>query len=235
MLNASSTERIIQRDKETMGFLVRRRSHESMKQLYNWFHACYGIIERSLGPALDKVVSECVKPIPDAGNKTAIEYACGSGLLTLKIAPFFKSVEARDLSGGMLSRARDRARKAGLDIAFREGNILAIDEKERSHDWVFVSCALHLFPPEDEAAILSRLLSVAREGVMIIDHNKQWNPLAALVEWLEGSFYDAFIKTDFSAVARKIGVRLFEEKTIGKCSVMTFRTKDQGDHRSPPC
>lgn len=206
-----------------MGFLVRRRSIESMKRLYNWFHAYYGIIEKSLGPTLDEVVADCIASIHDARRKTALEYACGSGLLTLKIAPFFKSVDARDLSGAMLSRARLRAREAGLDITFREGNILAADEEEKSYDWVFVSCALHLFSPDDATAILSRLLSVSREGVMIVDHKKKWTPPVALVEWLEGSYYRAFIKTDFSAVAQKIGARLFEERAIGKCSVMTFR------------
>jgi hypothetical protein len=70
--------------------------------------------------------------------------------------------------------------------------------------------------------ILVRLLSVAREGVMIVDHSKKWSPIVALVEWIEGGYYDRFIETDFSSVAKRIGVS-FEERNVGRCSVMIFR------------
>ena len=85
------------------------------------------------------------------------------------------------------------------------------------------ACGLYLSAPEEGTAILSRLLGVAGEGVMIVDHKRRWNPMSALIEWIEGSHYDTFVKTDFRGVAEHIGAKTFEEKLIQKCSVMIFR------------
>jgi hypothetical protein len=53
-----------------MGLWSHRRSHESMKRLYNWFYAHYGSIEESLGPELDMVVVECVVPLSDMTDQS---------------------------------------------------------------------------------------------------------------------------------------------------------------------
>ena len=193
-----------------------------MKRLYNWFHKYYGFIERSLGPVLGKVMNSALISVPDASGKTALEYACGSGLLTLRLAGIFKSVEGIDASIGMLRRANKRAHDAGLVIHFREGNILEPGEPPASFDYVFVSFALHLFSPEDETFILKKLLAIAREAVIVIDHGRKRDALTAFVEWLEGSYYDRFITQDFAAVAGEIGAARFEEHSIEGCSVMFF-------------
>jgi ubiquinone/menaquinone biosynthesis C-methylase UbiE len=205
-----------------MSFFTRRRSQQSMKKLYNWFYALYGIIEKSLSSTIAEAAQSEIQSIPDAAKKSAIEYACGSGLLSLHLARHFKTVEARDLSSGMLERAEKRAKAAGLTVHFSEGNILDIQEKDSSYDWAFVSFALHLFSPVQEKEIVQRLLALSRNGVMIIDHGKRWNPLSAFVEWLEGSYYDAFIKINFSKIAKEIGASRFEEKKINTSSVMIF-------------
>jgi ubiquinone/menaquinone biosynthesis C-methylase UbiE len=199
-----------------------RRSHHAMMRLYNRIHHFYGSIEKSLGPKIDEIVRQKIATLPDVSSSTALEYACGSGLLSLKLAPLFKSVTSRDASTGMLSRARMRAKEAGAGVLFREGNILAIDEEEKSYDYIFVQFALHLFPLETEKEILKKLCSVARKAVIIIDHNRKWSFPAAIVEWMEGGYYEQFIKQDFGAVARDIGCRSFEETEIEECLVLSF-------------
>jgi ubiquinone/menaquinone biosynthesis C-methylase UbiE len=205
-----------------MSVFTRRRSQQSMKKFYNWFHSHYGIIEKSLSSTMNEVSKSVLQSIPDVKNKSAVEYACGSGLLSLHLARHFKTVEARDQSSGMLERAKKRAGEAHRTVHFSEGNILDIKEKDNSFDWSFVSFALHLFHPDQEKEIVRKLFALSRDGVIIIDHGKQWNPLSAFIEWLEGSYYDAFIKIDFSAVAKEIGVARFEEKKIKTSSVMIF-------------
>ncbi|MBN1532032.1 MAG: class I SAM-dependent methyltransferase [Spirochaetes bacterium] len=205
-----------------MTFSRRRRTADSMKRLYDWFHRYYWIIERGLGPRLERIVAGTVTAIPGVREKTALDWACGSGLLTVPLARLFRSVEGRDLSAGMLARAARRAAAAGLDIPFREGNILEPREPERSFDYVFVSFALHLFPPEEQEGILRRLLRIAREAVVVIDHGRRWNPATAIVEWLEGSHYDRYLKTDFAAMARATGAARFEERTIEGYSLLLF-------------
>jgi len=194
-----------------------------MQRFYNRLYLFYGIVEKWLDSTFDQAVAECVASIPDVRRKSALEYACGAGLLTFKIAPYFNSVVARDLSEKMLATAKRRIAPGGADIQFREGNLLEIDEAPGTYDWVFVACGLHLFSPGDGTAILSRLLQVAREGVMIVDHVRRWNPVEGLIEWIEGSHYDMFVKTDFRGVAEQIGAKTFEEKQIRKSSVMIFR------------
>jgi ubiquinone/menaquinone biosynthesis C-methylase UbiE len=193
-----------------------------MKKLYNWFYAHYGIIEKSLSSTMAEISQSVLTTIPDVTEKSAIEYACGSGLLSLYLARHFKTVEARDQSTGMLARAKKRAEDAHLTVHFNEGNILDIKEKDASYDWAFVSFALHLFHPDQEKEIIRKLFALSRNGVIIIDHGKRWNPLAAFVEWLEGSYYDAFINIDFSEIAKEIGATRFEEKKIKTSSVMIF-------------
>lgn len=211
-------------------FLMYRRDHESMKRLYNWFYRRYGSIEEKLGKRVDEILDSTVRNIPDLNRKTALEYACGSGMLTLRLASLFKSVDGRDFSDGMLGRARMRAEEAGVSVNFMQGNILDIDEAENSYDYVFISFALHLFPLEKQLEILKKLYHVAREAVIIIDHGKKWKLSVAIMEWMEGGYYDKFIKTDFSKVAEKIEVKKFEEKQFlfedsMSCCYMAFNKK----------
>jgi|WetSurMetagenome_2_1015567.scaffolds.fasta_scaffold00792_9 ubiquinone/menaquinone biosynthesis C-methylase UbiE len=194
-----------------------------MKRLYNRIFRFYGSIEKGLGPKIDEIVRQKIATIPNVSSCIALEYACGSGLLSLKLAPLFALVTARDASTGMLSRARMRAREAGVSVAFGEGDLLDIDEPAKAFDYVFVSFALHLFSPETGKEILRKLCSVARRAVFVIDHNRKWSLAAAIVEWMEGGYYDVFIKQDFGAMAREIGSTSFEETEIGECMVLTFR------------
>jgi ubiquinone/menaquinone biosynthesis C-methylase UbiE len=199
-----------------------RRSLPAMRRLYNRIYRYYGSTERILDPKVETIVREKISSLPDVSGSTALEYCCGSGLLSLKLSKIFKSVTARDLSTGMLNRARERAKAAGCSINFSEGNILEIDEQDNSFDYVFVSFALHLFPFEIEKQILLKFGKIARKGIFIIDHSRKWKLSYAVVEWLEGSYYDQFIKYDFKHIADEMGCRSFEESEIEDCLVLKF-------------
>jgi ubiquinone/menaquinone biosynthesis C-methylase UbiE len=182
-----------------------------MRRLYNSINNIYSIIEKSTGMSAEEVINKKIINLPDIKNKSALEYACGSGALSIRLAEIFKSVKGVDLSPGMLNRAKEHAGEAGLQIDYREGNIFEPEEKENSYDYVFVSFALHLFSPEDEIKILKNMLRISREGVIIIDHGRKWNLFIAIIEWFEGSYYDKFIKINFSEIAATIGAEKFEE------------------------
>jgi len=207
-----------------MSFIPKhRRSVHEMKRAYNnRIYRFYGIVERYLGSKLDIIIHEKLAKIPSISSYTAIEYACGSGILTLKLSQLFKSVTGRDFSIKMLERAKVQARDASCTVKFLEGNILAVDEPEKSYDYVFVSFALHLFPPDQEKEILKKLCRVARKSVIIIDHGKEWKLGIAIIEWLEGSYYDQFIKIDFNSIAQEIGCNSFDETQIADCTVLFF-------------
>lgn len=191
-----------------------------MKRFYDWFHVFYGLIERGLSANIDAVIRRI---FPDTGllkNRTAIEYACGSGLLGRKLSVFFKSVEGRDSSVNMIRRAENIARREQRKIVCKKGNLPDIREKARSYDYVFISFALHLFSPAQIPSILRKMLTVARKEVIIIDHSLKWGPLTAFIEWIEGSYYDMFIKLDFRNLAAAAGARRFSLESVANCSVL---------------
>jgi ubiquinone/menaquinone biosynthesis C-methylase UbiE len=201
-------------------FKRRRRSHNSMKKFYNWFHLFYGIIERWLSPKIDAVLGHLFPDTTHLKDLTAIEYACGSGLLGMKLSVIFKKVEGRDSSVNMIRRAKIAALENKLNLHCEEGNLLHIKESPQSYDYVFISFALHLFSTDDIQSILNSVLQIARKEVIIIDHSLRWNPLVAFVEWIEGSYYDKFIKLDFKSLFQKAGANYFNINTIADCSVM---------------
>lgn len=199
-----------------------RRSPKSMRKAYDWFCKYYRKFQ-----LLPQIIAEAVDVhaplILDVGRKTALEYACGIGFLTLPLASFFKSVTARDLSPVMLAAAKERATRANLAVDFREGNLLEIDETDKTYDWAFISFALHLFSPENQELIISRLLHVAREGVIVIDHTLKREFITSLLEWLEGGYYDKYLKMDYREIAQRCNAREFDRDIREHCIVMTFR------------
>ena len=187
-----------------------RRSSESMRRFYNWFSRFYPAIERSIAPIHDEVMARILRVLGVSKDKTAIEYACGSGSLSLLLADHYRSVEGRDASAGMLHRARQRALDGGKSIRFAEGDMTRIVEPDGSFDDVFVSFALHLFAPPKVEEILAKLLAVCRNRVIIIDHPRTWTFTTAFVEWIEGSYYGPFISMDFRALAGRLSATVVD-------------------------
>lgn len=199
-----------------------RRSPDSFRKGYNRFSRFYGLLEKPTIKVLQQVMAKHFPPSPDFKEKSIIEYGCGSGCLSIELAKRFKTVNAKDISEGMLERARRYARKSGVSVEFSWGNLLDITEEDNSYDYIFLSFSLHLFTPVDQERILRELLRIAREKVVIIEHTRKWNPLIAMIEWIEGSYYDTFIKTDFSPIAQRIDARYFSEISCDLYTLLLF-------------
>jgi ubiquinone/menaquinone biosynthesis C-methylase UbiE len=199
-----------------------RRSPDSFREGYNWFSRFYWLLEKQTIKVLRQVLAEHFPPSPALREKTVIEYGCGSGCLTVELARLFKTAQAKDISEGMLERARRYARKSGVQVEFSQGNLLDITEEDNSYDYIFLSFSLHLFAPTDQERILRELVRVAREKVVIIEHTREWNPLIAVIEWIEGGYYDTFIKTDFSPIAQRIKARNFSEVSCDLYTLLLF-------------
>ena len=201
-----------------------RRSPDSMRNFYNLIHLVYGLIEGHLGPKLDRVLSTVLPLLNiDSHQTTALEYACGSGLLSLKLAPHFSLLTCRDQSCGMLERAKRRALKADLFPRFEIGNMLDITESPDSVDYVFISFALHLFSSQQRQEILTMLRKVVRKEVIVIDHCRKSDWLTEWVERIEGSHYDEFIREDFDARANDAGFKQVVESEVATCMVLRFQ------------
>jgi ubiquinone/menaquinone biosynthesis C-methylase UbiE len=221
MWGVDAMEEVVQQCGPAMD-LMHRRSQSSMRAFYNGISRLYLPIERLIDRILGEMEDRWIASLPGARTQSAIDYACGSGSFSLMLGRHFKSVEGRDASGKMLDSARRRAAAAGIPIVFRVGDVLSIEEADGSFDRVFMSYALHLFPPERIRDILRQLLRVARESVMIVDHPRKWGLGTALMEWMEGSYYDRFIRMDFQKIAAEIGARFFREWQTEKATILIF-------------
>ncbi len=203
-----------------------RRDTASLKRFYDWFYLFYGAIELMIGRSERKVMRSLFDGRPGLRDESVLELACGTGLLTLELARRFGRVEARDISTGMLGKATRRLARRGFavgeDVVFREGDMAALKDPDGSFDRVFISYALHLLPPDKVPGVLKRLVSVCRKEVVVIDHSLRWKPMTALVEWVEGSYYDKFIGLDFIELAKSAGARSFSNTEIAGCSVLVF-------------
>jgi len=207
-----------------------RRSPESMEAFYDWFHRFYGLIEANLVPGLAEAI-QAIDPAQDRfRGESFLEMACGSGSLGILVAPRVGSYEGRDRSARMLDRARHRwLRDAGPELRsryelppFSAGDLLSpLPKGDGPWDRIGLSFAIHLFPPEEEAAILTRLFAAARKGLLVIDHRRSPSLISSLVEWAEGSWYDEYLRVDFEAIAQGMGAS-FESREAGGCLVMEF-------------
>lgn len=193
-----------------------------MSKFYNWFHKYYEPIERTTSSIAKEAVTELFESIKKINEKTALEYACGTGALTKHLSKYFKNVTAKDTSIGMLENAKINASLEKGNIDFRIGNILAISEKANEYDWAFISFALHLFSPENEKRIITKLLEVAREGVVVIDHRRKWGLFTALAEWIEGSHYSEYLRMDFRSIAASCNVREYNELNGSRYFAIVF-------------
>jgi len=189
-----------------------------MRRFYDWFFPFYGIIERSstenISAAIDAIDTASGRFKDDA----VLDLCCGSGSLALALAPRCASYEGRDQSEGMLSRARARWRKRFGSEArdlFVRANVLDFADPEGSIDRIFMSYGLHLFPPEVEIDLLRRFFHAAKKSVVILDHETSPDLLLSLAEAMEGSWYQAYRRIDFSEAAAAMGARFFEQVVRG--------------------
>lgn len=118
----------------------------------------------------------------------------GTGTGTL--AGFFAHMGARvtgiDISLGMLRQAG----KKYPQVNFVQAPAHSLEEmEENSFDVVSAAFVLHEMPPEYRMNLMKHMKRVARQSVLIIDYVPNNNPLIAIVEHMEKSYYREFLES----------------------------------------
>ena len=86
-------------------------------------------------------------------NSNVFEAAAGTGSISVEVADKARTVYCTDVSQRMLSVARRKAKKKGIDnIAFEISNIFETGIKENTYDVVIASQVLHLIDEPEKAA-----------------------------------------------------------------------------------
>ncbi len=97
-------------------------------------------------------------------DMTVLELACGTGLLSVKIAPMVKHLEATDFSEEMISQAKRKAHSARLHFSVQDATKLPYAPK--TFDAVIISNALHIMP--DPGAALENIRRVLKDDGILI-------------------------------------------------------------------
>lgn len=118
------------------------------------------VINRKTHTALRQMVAAELRP-----EDEAVEFACGTGMLTAAMAPVCRRVTATDLSLKMLRRAEKNC--SGMDnIVFMPADIMKPDFPDDSFDAVVAGNVIHLL--DEPLKALSGLDRICRPGGKLI-------------------------------------------------------------------
>jgi SAM-dependent methyltransferase len=109
-------------------------------------------------------VAEIAQTLQLAPTDEVLDVGCGTGLLTLSIAPFVAQVYAVDISQGMVQRAR--LNLAGIsNVVISKGSITGTLRPDMSVDKVLAYSVLQYLASEDDiAAAMAEVRRVLRPG-----------------------------------------------------------------------
>jgi ubiquinone/menaquinone biosynthesis C-methylase UbiE len=102
-----------------------------------------------------------------APGESVLDVGCGTGTLALAAKRRVGAdgvVRAIDPSPEMIARARSKARRAGLDVAFEEAVVQALPFEDDTFDVVLAVLTLHQLPHGDLDRTLREIERVLRRG-----------------------------------------------------------------------
>jgi 2-polyprenyl-3-methyl-5-hydroxy-6-metoxy-1,4-benzoquinol methylase len=115
--------------------------------------------------AYTKAVDRLVKYLE--AEDTVLDYACGTGVVTFKIAAEVKEVHGIDTSAGMIHLANERAREGEVpNVRFAQRTIFDEEVGRESYDVILAFNILHLL--EDAGKAVKRASELLKpEGLMV--------------------------------------------------------------------
>jgi len=109
------------------------------------------------------VAAAIVREIELTRDMEALDFGCGTGLLTLKLQPLVKSITGVDSSLGMLGALQNKIELQVLEnVHTRFADFEKGEHAEGSYDLIMSSMTLHHVP--DTAAVLKEWFSLLRPG-----------------------------------------------------------------------
>lgn len=116
-------------------------------------------VRTELARAVGRAIVEAAQP---RGTERALEFGCGTGLVTALLAPRLGHVVAADNSGGMLGVLREKASRLGLDNIEPHRMDVGREVPRGPFDLIFSGMTLHHIG--DVAGLLRRLAAELAPG-----------------------------------------------------------------------
>lgn len=109
------------------------------------------------------VAAAIVREVELSRDMEALDFGCGTGLLTLKLQPLVKSITGVDSSLGMLGALQNKIELQALEnVHTRFADFEKGEHAEGSYDLIVSSMTLHHVP--DTAAVFKEWFSLLRPG-----------------------------------------------------------------------
>lgn len=190
------------------------------KEYDNWYKS-------KLGEFVDKVETDSAfslyKPTP--GMKI-LDVGCGTGNFSIKLAEMGCKVIGIDKSGEMLSQAKEKAKKKGLDIEFHIMDIYDINFPDESFDGVF-SMAAFEFIKESKKAYNEMHRVLKKDGPLLIgtiNRDSKWGELYLSKEFQENS---VFKHADFKSMDDLKSLDIEALVNSGECLFIPPNTEEE--------
>ena len=130
---------------------------DKISSLYDFFETVYN---RKVFLGTGRYVGSLIDP-----SDTVLECACGTGAISVEIAPNCRRLIATDFSQGMMKQAAKKLQKYD-NVRIRKADIMHIRCKDGRFDKVVAGNVIHLLP--DPAGALAELKRLVRPGGKII-------------------------------------------------------------------
>lgn len=168
--------------------------------LYDLFENIYNKkVYRETGISVAKYINQ---------KDTVLECACGTGAISIYIAPKCSKLYATDYSAGMLKQAKKKLSRFD-NVIFKKADITSLKAKDCLFDAVVAGNVIHLLP-EPEAA-LRELTRVCKAGGKLIvptyiDGDKSANKLSVkLLEKIGANFSNRFDEASYKRFFEEMG------------------------------
>jgi ubiquinone/menaquinone biosynthesis C-methylase UbiE len=161
-------------------------------------------------PTPELVAVMAFKGLPEPGQ-TALDIGCGTGRETVFLAKLGYRAIGVDMTKTALEKARRRAEQAGVDVDFREGNVLEMPVADASVDFANDCGCFHVIPEQDREKYAAELYRVLKPGgVFLLRGIKKLDErMVAFVEQVTGE-PSPFVPVDEEVIERYFSKEKFE-------------------------
>ena len=130
---------------------------DKVSGLYDLFENVYNKnVYQATGKSVAKYINE---------NDVVLECACGTGAISVFIAPKCKKLFASDFSTGMLKQAKKKLAEFD-NVALKRADITSLKAKDNKFDVVVAGNVIHLLP--DPQSAMKELTRVCKDGGKLI-------------------------------------------------------------------
>lgn len=147
-----------------------------------------------LGKAYRKKVLERVK-VPNKKLRV-LDAGCGTGSLAIELKKLKPKLElyAIDIDDGILSIAREKAKKQKLKINFKKAFIQKLPFPDKYFDFVYSSLVIHHLKAKDKELALEEICRITKKGgsFLLADFGKPRNALSSVFSFFSIVFEQGY-------------------------------------------